>query len=435
MRFIRNFPLHSGSNFQSVSGMMLALSIVVVGSCFWPADASGQINLVNVTSCGPESFPATCTIPSTGSGNLLVVGWTGGAGPSLLKSISDNVGNQYTEAEGARAGNWNAGVSVDIWYAANSKAGATSLTLTPTPSGAQGAAVIWEFSGVSTTSPLAQTAALYSQAATTTPTGASVTTTSAGELIISMAAGAQSITGIYEGNPFIEDSLVWSNGWAHLIASSTGAYTAQWNESPSGAYCAGTAAFTAASPGLTYLLTTSPSSYAFGDVLIGSCGTTLPSITLASAGTGPVTMTQIDVTGTEFTASGPSLPFTLAAGYSTPLDVTFCPTTGASVTGTVSVVSNASDSPTDISVSGTGQHNVNLSWSASSGAIGYDVYRSMTSGVFGSTPLNPSLVACCTYTDETVTAGQTYYYVTTAVNSAGVQSGYSNQVTASISSP
>lgn len=435
MRLIRNFSVLSTGDFQSVSGVILAFAVVVVGSCFRPADAAGQIALVHVTSCGPESFPATCTIPSTGSGHLLVVGWTGGAGPSLLKSISDNVGNPYTEAKGARAGNWKAGVSVDIWYAASGKAGTTLVTLTPTPSGSQGAAVIWEFSGVSTTSPLAQTAALYSKPATTTPKGASVATTSAGELIISIAAGASSITGIYPGNPFTEDSLVRSNGWAHLVASSTGAYTAQWNESPSGAYCASTVAFNAASPGFTYLLTASPTTYGFGNVLIGSCGTTDPSITLLSAGTGSVTMTQITVTGTEFTASGPSLPFTLASGYSTPLNATFCPTTGGSVTGSVSVVSNASDSPAVVSLSGTGQHNVSLSWSASSGAISYDVYRSTTFGVFGSTPLNSSPVACCTYKDTTVAADTTYYYVTTAVNSAGVQSGYSNQVTAPVSSP
>ena len=304
---------------------------------------------------------------------------------------------------------------MDIWYAANSKAGATSVTLTPTPSGAQGAAVIWEFSGVSTTSPLAQVAALSRQPATTTPAGPSITTTSAGELIISIAAGSKSITGIYSGNPFIEDSLVRSNGWAHLVASSTGSYNAEWDESPSGAYCAGAAAFSAASGGLTYLLTASPSSLAFGSVLIGSCST--QTVTLSSTGTGPVTLNSITTTGAGFSSSGPSLPFTLAAGYSTPLNVTFCPTSGASVTGTVTVVSTASNSPTVVSVSGSGLHNVALNWTASSssGVTGYDVYRSTNGGSY--TQIGSA--SGTTYTDSTVSASQTYNYQVTTVTASG----------------
>ena len=419
--------------FRRLPGVTLALCVAAFSLWFCPPNAAAQIALVNVSACGPGSFPMTCTIPSTGSGNLLVVGWTGGAGASLLKTVSDNAGNHYTEAKGTRSVNWGSELSADIWYAANSKAGTTSVTITPTPSGSQGAVVMWEFSGVSTTLPLAQTAALKGGAATTTPTGASVTTTSAGEVIISITAVSKSITGIYQGNPFIEDSSVRSNGWAHLIASSAGAYTAEWNESPSGAYCASTAAFSVASAGLTYLLTATPGSLAFGNVMIGSCSTLTD--TLASTGTGSVTISAINVTGAGVSASGPTLPFTLAAGYNTPLSVTFCPTTGASVTGSVSVVSNATGSPAVVSVSGTGQHNVALSWSASSGATGYDVYRSTTSGSFGSSPVNSSPVACCAYTDASVTAGTTYYYVTTALNSAGLQSGYSNQVTAAISSP
>ena len=402
-------------NFRPLPRPIPPFCVATLLACFWPTTAVAQIALVNVTPCAPGSFPATCTIPATGAGHLLVVGWTGASQPSILKSISDNVGNSYAEAKGTRAANWHAAVSVNIWYAANSKAGATSLTLTPTSSGAQGAAVIWEFSGVSTTSPLAQAAALSNQPTTTAPAGPSITTDSAGEMIISIAAGSKSITGIYSGNSFTEDSLVRSNGWAHLIASSTGAYNAQWDESPSGAYCASAAAFFAATGGLTYLLTASPSSLAFGDVLIGSCSTL--TVTLSSTGTGPVTISSINTTGAGFTASGPTLPFTLQAGYSTPLGVTFCPTSGASVTGTVTVVSNASNSPTVISVSGTGQHNVALNWTAStsSGVTGYDVYRSTNGGSYTQIGSAPGT----TYTDSTVSAGQTYNYQVTAVTSSG----------------
>jgi fibronectin type 3 domain-containing protein len=34
--------------------------------------------------------------------------------------------------------------------------------------------------------------------------------------------------------------------------------------------------------------------------------------------------------------------------------------------------------------------------------------------------------------DNTVSAGDTYYYVTTAVNASGLESGYSNQAVAAV---
>jgi fibronectin type 3 domain-containing protein len=40
--------------------------------------------------------------------------------------------------------------------------------------------------------------------------------------------------------------------------------------------------------------------------------------------------------------------------------------------------------------------------------------------------------ATTSYTDSAVQNGQTYYYVVTAVDSAGVESAYSNQTQASI---
>ena len=75
----------------------------------------------------------------------------------------------------------------------------------------------------------------------------------------------------------------------------------------------------------------------------------------------------------------------------------------------------------------TSQHSVKLNWQASTstGVTGYDVYRSTTSGGYYGLLGNSSSLA---YTDTSVQSGATYYYVVTAVNSAGLQSGYSNQV-------
>ncbi len=77
-------------------------------------------------------------------------------------------------------------------------------------------------------------------------------------------------------------------------------------------------------------------------------------------------------------------------------------------------------------------HWVDLSWTASvSKVAGYNVYRSNTSnGPY--TKSNGSLVSSTTYSDPTVLSGLTYYYVTTAVDSVGRESSYSNQAVATV---
>ena len=79
------------------------------------------------------------------------------------------------------------------------------------------------------------------------------------------------------------------------------------------------------------------------------------------------------------------------------------------------------------------QHSVNLSWKAStSPVVGYNVYRRSTSGVV---KLNLEPVTGTSYVDRTVQPGQTYFYVTKAVNARGTESSPSNEVRADIPSP
>ena len=77
-------------------------------------------------------------------------------------------------------------------------------------------------------------------------------------------------------------------------------------------------------------------------------------------------------------------------------------------------------------------HSVALSWNASTSTVsGYNIYRSTLSG--GSyLRINSSLVGGLSYTDSTVQNTTTYYYVTTAVDNAGIESTFSNQVSAAI---
>jgi fibronectin type 3 domain-containing protein len=68
-----------------------------------------------------------------------------------------------------------------------------------------------------------------------------------------------------------------------------------------------------------------------------------------------------------------------------------------------------------------------LNWTASpsAGVTGYNVYRSTVNGS-GYAKINSSPLSGLTCTDSTVVASQTYYYVTTAVDNSGDESGYSD---------
>jgi fibronectin type 3 domain-containing protein len=74
-----------------------------------------------------------------------------------------------------------------------------------------------------------------------------------------------------------------------------------------------------------------------------------------------------------------------------------------------------------------------LNWnsSISSGVVGYNVYRGSGSGG-PYMRLNYSMLPATNYTDSAVQAGQTYYYVVTAINSGNVESDFSKEVAAPI---
>jgi hypothetical protein len=77
-------------------------------------------------------------------------------------------------------------------------------------------------------------------------------------------------------------------------------------------------------------------------------------------------------------------------------------------------------------------HSAALSWTVSTSLVsGYNVYRSTVSGG-PYTLMNTSLVTLPTFTDSTAQTGQTYFYVTTAVDGSGIESVFSSEVKALI---
>jgi fibronectin type 3 domain-containing protein len=127
----------------------------------------------------------------------------------------------------------------------------------------------------------------------------------------------------------------------------------------------------------------------------------------------------------------------VAGGHCT-IGITFTPSLAGAETASITVTDNAGGSPQTVALSGTGAHDVILTWTASttSGVAGYNFYRGTTSRGESTTPLNPTPIAGTTFTDSNVLAGQAYYYVVTAVAANGTeQSPGSSEVSATVPSP
>ncbi|HTZ73918.1 MAG TPA: choice-of-anchor D domain-containing protein [Candidatus Aquilonibacter sp.] len=183
----------------------------------------------------------------------------------------------------------------------------------------------------------------------------------------------------------------------------------------------------------TLLLGASPTSLAFGNVLDQSSSQLTTSVT--NNGNSNVTISGVSVTGAGFSASGISNGTVLTPGQSVTLTVTFAPASGGAVSGSVSIASNATDSPAGVSLSGTGMHSVVLSWDASpTNGVTYNVFRGTSSGGEGTTAINPSPITSLSYTDTNVTPGTDYYYTVEAVDSGG-SSAPSNEAVADVPNP
>lgn len=89
--------------------------------------------------------------------------------------------------------------------------------------------------------------------------------------------------------------------------------------------------------------------------------------------------------------------------------------------------SQAPTTPTGLAITSTGP--ITLSWTASSGASSYVVFRGTASGSITTKTLLAAGVSGTSYTDSPTLVGTTYYYQITAVNSDG-QSTPSSEVNA-----
>jgi hypothetical protein len=184
----------------------------------------------------------------------------------------------------------------------------------------------------------------------------------------------------------------------------------------------------------TSILNVNQTSLNFSNVNIGS-NSVLP-VVFTNGGNSNITISNVTISGAGYSATGILSGQMVGPGQSATLNVMFAPAGTGLTPGSVTLTSTASNSTVSVALSGTGvqtvSHSVTLTWTASTSTVsGYNVYRSTVSGG-PYTKLNSTLVAATTYTDTSVRSGQTYFFVATAVDSSGVESADSTEVSATI---
>jgi hypothetical protein len=256
----------------------------------------------------------------------------------------------------------------------------------------------------------------------------SVAATGAGPLSYQWLLNGAPVSGSTSTYFYIPTTIVPNSGatFAVIVSNSSGSVTsniATLTVNPSGG-----------------MLTASPSSLSFGGLAIG--GNLAQAVTVTNTGNASVTVYNVSISGAGFTPSGLTMGQILPPGSSATMLVIFLPLLNLNASGSITINSNAINSPLTISLSGggtqSGPHSVTLTWAPSptSSVIGYNVYRSSYSGgepqtspINGATPIYGD-----GYVDTNVVAGATYYYAVTAVDATGVQSSDSSEISAVVPS-
>jgi hypothetical protein len=155
----------------------------------------------------------------------------------------------------------------------------------------------------------------------------------------------------------------WQKNGANIAGATTATYTTPaTTTSDSGVSfavvvtnTAGTVTSAAATltvnPAPAPVIQPSPTSFNF---LNDPVGTNMSQVLIIkNTGTATLTITQITATGPAFSVSGFTLPLNVNAGQQTTVTVDFLPTAVGTVSGNISIVSNAPTSPTIVGLSGT----------------------------------------------------------------------------------
>jgi hypothetical protein len=454
----------SGSGF-GVSGASLPLTINAgssssVSATFAPTSAGSTSGAISIISDAPGS-PAVISLSGTGvqgqlsaSPSVLTFGSVATGGSTSQNVTLTNGGSAsvtISQATASGAGFSISGLTTPITLAAGqgtsfnaqfapTSAGNANGTITIS-SNAPSSPTTISMTGVGTQPQISATppSAAFGNVSTGTNNSQTITVTNAGSATltissVSVTGAGFSISGISAPVTILAGKNIIFNAvfapTTNGAASGSISLLSNAPGSPLSISLSGTGVASSKVLGL------STSSLSFGNVNDGSSSSL--SVAVTNNGNANVTISSVGVTGAGFSSSGVTAGEVLTPNQSATLTVQFAPTTTGAVSGSVAINSDATNSPSTISTSGTGitgtPHTVALAWTASTSndINGYNVYRGTTSSGPYSTKVNPSLVGSVQFSDSSVTSGQTYYYVVTAVDSNNVESTFSNQATAII---
>jgi Fibronectin type III domain len=160
--------------------------------------------------------------------------------------------------------------------------------------------------------------------------------------------------------------------------------------------------------------------------------------TVTVTGPSPVTVTNVSISNGTFFAPAVSLPVTLSSGQSITGQISARPQSTAQ-TGTATIVSSVGTYTVSLSETATAKpstsYSVDLAWNAPSKSTdpvdSYQVDRAVSGSTQYST-VGTTTAASMTFTDTSVTAGQTYVYQVRSVDESGNTSTPSNTLTLAI---
>ena len=353
------------------SNFTVAVTPITAGALTGTLTAQGDGGstpvVMNLSATGMSSQPQLSANPaamnfgsvSTGlkATNNLVLTNTGAT--NLTVSLVALTGTDFTISGITTPAILSAGQSAQIAVTFSpTAAGSATGNLSITSNDPVNPTISVALSGTGTTSPTGQ----LSASATSVSFGAVATSTTAQKQIVLTNMGNSGVTissvtvagaGLTASGVEVPgilnpaESVTLTASFAPTTAGSiTGSITVVSNAANSTLKIAVTG--TGAQPELSI----SPSSFGFGSVVDGQ--TKSETFTVTNTGTAALTIAQLSVSGSGYTVSGLATPATIAAGSTTTFSVLFAPTTAGSLTGTVSLASNAPNSPNVVSLSGAG---------------------------------------------------------------------------------
>ena len=388
------------------------------------------ISYVQGNSATPQSPQTTVTTKFTaaqaaGDLSVVVVGWNNST--STVSSVVDSKGNSYVRAVGPTV--VSGYLSQSIYYAKNiasAAAGANAVSVEFSTAAAYPDIRILEYSGADLNNPVDVVAANSGNSATSS--SGSATTTNATDLIVGANTVYTNTAG--PGSGFTSRLLTSPDGdiAEDQTVSSTGSYSASAPLSSAGPWIMQMVAFRTPAD---FTLSASPTTVS---VLQNGQGSSTITTTVSGGFNNAITLSASGVPSGTTVSFSPN-PIAAPGNGSSTMSITVGASTAVgsyaiTVTGNGGGVQHSTT--VTLTVIAAGSHQVSLTWSASvDPVIGYNVYRSLTSGGPYS-KLNSSLVTITSYIDQTVQSGHTYYYVVTAVDSQQNESAYSNEAAATV---